>query len=147
MRFSPDGRTLALAYSHRLDLWDVNKGVLKLRVNELPYYVNSVAFSPDGKMLASGSSREYEPFGVQLKIWNASGTRLLHIQRWPIQIIKSLAFSPDSSKLACGGGTYPKNSRVILLGLHPWQTRQTFLERSEDLSSVIFSPDGKTLAV
>ena len=144
--FSPDGRTLALAYSHRLDLWDVHTGILKRRLEESPYYVDSVAFSPDGRMLASGSSLEYEPLGVQLKVWNASGTRLLHVQRWPMQIIKSMAFSPDSSMLACSGGTYPKNGRVILLGLHPWQIRQTFLGRSEFLSSVAFSPNGKTLA-
>ncbi len=59
--------------------------------------VNSFAFSPDNKILASGS---YELF-----LWDVeSGTQIKHIKRHQRSIIWALAFSPDGNILLIGGG-------------------------------------------
>jgi WD40 repeat protein len=102
--------------------------------------IRSVAFSPDGQFLASGTE------GGGILLWDAvHRTRLsppVSIHRAAVQ---SLAFSPDSRILASGG----LDGRVVL-----WDTG-TGRPLGEPLGidaerpviwSVAFSPDGRTLA-
>jgi WD40 repeat protein len=103
--------------------------------------VPSVAFSPDGKILAAGSDA-----GVQL--WNVAthqqiGTPLPS----PRSSVWSVAFSPDRKILAVGG-LGNKFGTVQLWNVATHQqigSPLTFPGGSVD--SVAFSPDGKALAV
>ena len=52
--FSPDGRTLASCDgSHVICLWDVTKGRVRTTIEGQAAGVYQLAFSPDGKLLAS----------------------------------------------------------------------------------------------
>ena len=99
--------------------------------------VTSVAYSPDGKILASGSQ------DGSVRLWTASTGLLLGelIRQGPIS---SLVFSPDGAKLAVGTDWGQ---------VHLWDTA-TRARLGEPLNtptgrvySVAFSPDGKTLAL
>ena len=57
--------------------------------------VNNLAFSPDGKTLASGMRR-----GNTILIWDVSNRRLLSVLTVPGSDITALVFAPDSITLA-----------------------------------------------
>jgi WD40 repeat protein len=61
-------------------------------------YVSSVAFSQDGKRIASGSADR------TIKIWDAEDGRQLMTLKGHSAKVVSVAFSPDGRKIASGGG-------------------------------------------
>ncbi len=96
--------------------------------------VNSVAFSPDGKILAVGDAK-----GL-ITLWEISGRHRIAAMNEG-STVKSAAFSPDGRTLAAGD----QAGHIDL-----WQvaTRQliTTLADGSPVGAVSFSPDGATLA-
>jgi energy-coupling factor transporter ATP-binding protein EcfA2 len=98
--------------------------------------VSSVAFSPDGKTLASGSDDS------TVKLWDTRTGRELAPLKGHDSSVKSVAFSPDGKTLASGSW----DKTVKLWDAQTRQEMATLKEHAYSVSSVAFSPDGKTLA-
>jgi len=95
--------------------------------------VNSVAFSPDGKFLATGSSKD------KAKIFNLeTGNEVKSFKHY--DHVNSVAFSPDGKFLATGSSD--SNARIFNLETGA-EVKSFKLNR---VNSVAFSPDGKFLA-
>jgi RNA polymerase sigma factor (sigma-70 family) len=140
MAFAPGGRVLAswdrLARSSRaVRLWAVGAGKELRRLESAPTSVNVGAFSPDGRLLALGSSEEPD----FLTIWEVKTGRLLRRVVGGNAVL-SLAFSPDGRMLASGHA----EQRVRI-----WEVATGGLRLSFDHESpmvLAFSPDGGLLA-
>ena|GEM_PF-743053 len=98
-------------------------------------YVHTLAVSPDGTILASGSEDH------SIKLWRVSDGALIRTLNGHNLAVQSLAFSPDGRTLASG------SFKVILL----WRVADgaildTLNEHSHMVLSLAFSPNGATLA-
>ena len=96
-----------------------------------------LAFSPDGKTLASGSNGN-----GSIMLWDAENFDVLRTLPDHTQTILSLAFSPDSAMLASGS----EDNTVKIWDIKTGQEITTLQEHSNDVRHVTFSPDGTLLA-
>jgi WD40 repeat protein len=102
--------------------------------------VFSVAFSPDGKFLASGRGG----YTVEVRIWETGSWREVAILRGHKSDVNSVTFSPDGKFLASGSGAADNTVKIWETG--SWREVATLRGHEFWVSSVSFSPDGKFLA-
>jgi WD40 repeat protein len=96
----------------------------------------SVAFSPDGKLLALGDTNG------EIHLWQMPEATLLRTSKEYGSIVLSAAFSPDGKTLATGAS----NGTIRCWDVSSWSIRQILQGNTSTVLGVAFSPDGKMLA-
>jgi WD40 repeat protein len=85
---------------------DIENGSLLETFTGHTYRVNSVVFSPDGEMIASGSRDK------TIGLWNLDGTLVSNLETHT-DAINSIAFSPNGDSLASASD----DKTIILWGV------------------------------
>jgi choice-of-anchor C domain-containing protein len=153
--FSPDDKLLASGSTQgEVFLWDVATGNRVQTPDAHATAVTCLQFSPDGKMLASGSQD-----GL-IKLWSVEAARPGQTRKGHTAPITALAFSADGRSLLSGSedGTAKLWEEIRRVAAPKQESaphdgaEQSPVSSPGDymrpwISSIAFSPDGKTLAL
>ncbi len=137
IRFSRDGRMLALSENYNVRLWDLTtmRELPPVKVDTSITYPHTeafVSFSEDGKRLATGG------FGTDTVIWDVETGKRLSNLNGRTNMAYDVAFSADGNELASGGRTR-------------WDLRTgrglRVVPNTSTTAYGIASPDGRMLAL
>ena len=139
--YSPDGTQLAVASSIGIWLYDAQTCQELSLLTGHTDWVGSIAFRPDGKILASGSSDN------TIRLWDIHAGKQQQTLEGHTDDVRSVTFSSDGSILASGSW----DSTIRLWDAHTGQHKATLEEHTREVnlmvSSTAYSPvDNRTLA-
>ena len=143
LAFKPNSYLLASGTTHSgnnaIDIWDVSdrdnlRHVRTLRGHTA--WVRSVAWSPDGRTLASGSN------DGTVRLWNPNNGINVAVLRGHAERVGCVAWSPDGRILA--SGSYDDTVRLWDPDTHT--TRRVLRGHTRPIEALAFHPNGQTLA-
>ncbi len=132
LAFSPDGNLVATSGGREVAVWDVDLGRRVTTLAAPGTRIDTPVFGPDGAILATVSP---------------AGATLWDVASWQPDAVlagswRSIAFSPDGSLLATGGG----DESIALWDIASVQRVATLVGHADGTSTLAFSPDGGMLA-
>lgn len=162
--FSPDGKLMAVGsgiwnsrerkhMSGKVRAWQVDgeKFVSEWTENDSP--VSSVAFSPNGELLAASK------WDGQVKVWQTSDKVLRYVVTAHTSWVRSVAFSPDGKFFIALGFSFQPLGSLRETPIPVWRTDDGTTSGSfragvlgfvrghrGPINSAAFSPDGRLLA-
>jgi WD40 repeat protein len=152
LAFSPDGKLLAAGDGRGrvpsygvVHIWDVASRRLRASLPGHDNQVGDVAFSADGKTLASG--------GDDVRLWEVASGKPRATLTPGFGPIYQVKFCPGGRVLAVGGGLssehddYSKPGKVAFYDAATWEHILTLEAHEASICSLAFSSDGKLMAV
>ncbi len=139
LSFSPDdGANIAVGFADGMVIvFDVATGKELSTLAEHIDSVCSVAFSPDGKLLASGDNET-------MRIWDIATSKMVMGSPYGHgDTVNSVAFSPDGKLVV--SGSFDGSVRFWDLATGK-EAMAPLLGHTSQVSSIAFSPDGKLVA-
>jgi eukaryotic-like serine/threonine-protein kinase len=133
---SPDAKQYALCGADATKVWDVASGRETLTLAGHNGGVKNVAFSPDGKRIATASD------DGTVKVWDTTRGTLIHTLKGHNEVVNGVAFSPDSKRIA----TASDDGTAKVWDAATGQETLTLNEHTGAVRGVAFSPDGMRIA-
>ena len=170
IEYSPNGTRIAVAGSVGIWFYDTATHHEVALLTGQATKVSSIAFSPDGRLLASGGGDFRTSVGT-VRLWDAATGEHKQTLAGHTSLVLSVAFSPDGKTLAsgcevntlrpqaaetvsldgwriygAGGALHTTVGTVRLWDAVKGEHKQTLVGHTDEVRSVMFSPDGRTVA-
>jgi WD40 repeat protein len=142
--FNPAGDLLAAGCDdHTIRIYDTDTHQVRFVLRGHARCVWSVAFSPDGRTLASAAGDGERPEGVgELKLWDVQAGREVRSYEGADALLFSVAFAPDGETLAAAG--WDRAVRVWDVGER--RPKAVLRGHTAPVRGLAYAPDGRTLA-
>ena len=135
---SPGDKILACgSFGGEIELWDMLNHQRIATLNEYTSEIMALAFSPDGKTLATGARQE-----PMIVLWDIN-----NIESKTVLLVEgdfgtdALTFSPDGKTLVSGH----RYGRIYASDVATREQLPIFTKRTSSITALAFSPDGKIL--
>ncbi len=144
--FVPGSRSVVLAGGSKPRIWRLDPPAAPEALTGHADESWASAFSPDGRVLATGSDDTDEP--QTIKLWDPASGRLLAGWKGHTATITSLAFTPDGRRLASSSldSGQAESPNVIIWETASRQPVAILRGHEGPVRSLAYSPDGKFLA-
>jgi WD40 repeat protein len=116
-------------------VWDVKTGQELRSLDEHTAWIMSMAWSPDGSILASGCE------DGEIILWDASSGKKLRSFHEPKGWVDNLTWSPDGKQLASGA-----HNRITVRDVQTGEQLRAWSVDTLTLTNLAWSPDGSRLA-
>ncbi len=101
--------------------------------------ISSLAWSPDGKLVALGAFQE-------VRLIDSATSQTVATLTGHAEQVRAVAFSPDGALIAAAGGLPGQKGEIKLWNAASRTLLQTISGHRDCIYAAVFSPDGKTLA-
>jgi eukaryotic-like serine/threonine-protein kinase len=137
--FAPDGKTLATgSRDGTARLWEAATGRELLTLKPNANWVNTVAFSPNGRWLVTGHSTK-----PALKLWDVTTGRELLAFGHNKDTVWAVAFAPDGQRLVSG---HKYAGSVSLWDLRRGQEIAKQAGHRDEVKAIAYAPNGTLIA-
>ena len=137
LSISPDGQRIVTGSTdHKIRILNVETGECIDTLSGHESWVASVAFSPNGKLIVSGSSQDHS-----IRLWNVETGECIDTLSGHESWVTHVVFSPDGKLIA--SGSYDKTIRIW--DVETGECIDTLSGHEDWVKSIAFSPDGRRI--